>query len=253
MLPARCNTIICQHNYFQRKYFQRKYCQHKYLTPSLKLNIFAIVKEMRSSLMLPLHTAQVSNVVKQLFQTQLFPTQISYNFFKAIYFCNCSGNEQLFDAHCTLHRFPTLQHNYFKRKYFQRKYLTASLKPNIFATVEEMSSSLMLPARCNTIICQHNFFSTQIFSTQIFPTQIFSTQIFAVQYFQCKYFQSKYLTISLKPNIFATVEEMSVPLIQPTQVSNVATQLFVDTIILNAKIFNRIMFNKIFFSFKTHI
>ena len=182
MLPARCNTIICQHNYFQRKYFQRKYCQHKYLTPSLKLNIFAIVKEMRSSLMLPLHTAQVSNVVKQLFQTQLFSTQISYNFFKAIYFCNCSGNEQLFDAHCTLHRFPTLQHNYFKRKYFQRKYLTASLKPNIFATVEEMSGPLILPA----------------------------------------------------------------------QVSNVATQSFVNTIILNANISNRIMVTRICFSQNRH-
>ena len=34
MLPAHCNTIICQHNFFQRKYFQRKYLQCKYLTIS---------------------------------------------------------------------------------------------------------------------------------------------------------------------------------------------------------------------------
>ena len=97
----------------------------------------------------------------------------------------------------------------------------------VVAIVREMSSSLMLPAHCNTIICQHN-------------------------YFQHKYSKFKYLAASLKPNIFATVEEMSGPLILPAQVSNVATQSFVNTIILNANISNRIMANRICFSQNRH-
>ena len=45
---------------------------------------------------------------------------------------------------------------------------------------------------------------------------------------------------------------MSGPLILPAQVSNVATQSFVNTIILNANICNRIMFNRIIFSQNPH-
>ena len=55
------------------------------------------------------------------------------------------------------------QCKYFQCKYFQSKYLTISLKPNIFATVEEMSGPLILPAHCNTIICQHNYFERKYF------------------------------------------------------------------------------------------
>ena len=67
-----------------------------------------------------------ANIFSANFSTQIFLTQISYNIFKAIYFCNCWGNEHPFDPPCTRsQRRNTIicQHNYFEGKYFQQKYV----------------------------------------------------------------------------------------------------------------------------------